>query len=85
MLINFLKSLDINFKIIEKGSSLKLCCLADNTADIYPRFGPTSEWDIAAGHIILEEAGGSVKDLNKNILLYNTKESVINPNFIAKI
>jgi len=74
-----------NFELIQIGSSLKFCYLAESKANIYPRLGPTSEWDIAAGHIILEEAGGSVKDFNKNILLYNTKESVINPNFIAKI
>ena len=74
-----------NFELIKIGSSLKFCYLAESKANIYPRLGPTSEWDIAAGHIILEEAGGSVKDFNKNILLYNTKESVINPNFIAKI
>ena len=74
-----------NFELIQIGSSLKFCYLAESKANIYPRLGPTSEWDIAAGHIILEEAGGSVKDFNENILLYNTKESVINPNFIAKI
>ena len=74
-----------NLELIQIGSSLKFCYLAERKANIYPRLGPTSEWDIAAGHIILEEAGGSVKDFNENILLYNTKESVINPNFIAKI
>ncbi|MDC3075269.1 3'(2'),5'-bisphosphate nucleotidase CysQ [Pelagibacteraceae bacterium] len=74
-----------NFELIKIGSSLKFCYLAESKASIYPRLGPTSEWDIAAGHIILEEAGGSIKDFNKDILLYNTKESVINPNFIAKI
>ncbi len=74
-----------NFELIQIGSSLKFCYLAESKANIYPRLGPTSEWDIAAGHIILEEAGGSIKDFNENILLYNTKESVINPNFIAKI
>ncbi len=74
-----------NFELIQIGSSLKFCYLAESKANIYPRLGPTSEWDIAAGHIILEEAGGSIKDLNENKLLYNTKESVINPNFIAKI
>jgi len=74
-----------NFELIQIGSSLKFCYLAESKANIYPRLGPTSEWDIAAGHIILEEAGGSIKDFNENKLLYNMKESVINPNFIAKI
>tara|TARA_Y100000590_G_C15599080_1_gene969269 strand:- start:295 stop:1092 length:798 start_codon:yes stop_codon:yes gene_type:complete len=75
-----------NFKkysLITKGSSLKFCEIADGNADIYPRFGPTSEWDIAAGHIILEEAGGKIEDTNRNKILYNQKESLINPEFIA--
>ena len=42
------------------GSSLKLCCIAEGKADIYPRLGPTSEWDIAAAQCIVEEAGGTV-------------------------
>ena len=41
-----------NFELVKKGSSLKFCHIADGNADLYPRFGPTSEWDIAAGHII---------------------------------
>ncbi len=73
-----------NYELVKAGSSLKFCLLADGGADIYPRLGPTSEWDIAAGHIILEEAGGSIQDINKNKILYNTKENVINPYFIAK-
>ena len=82
--LNFLKSLDINFEIIEKGSSLKLCCLADNTADIYPRFGPTSEWDIAAAHAVLNSFGGSVIDIkNHDELKYSKKTSILNPFFIG--
>jgi len=65
------------------GSSLKFCLLATGRADIYPRLGPTSEWDTAAGQIILEEAGGAVLDLNGKRLQYNTKESLLNPPFIA--
>ena len=65
------------------GSSLKLCCIVDGRADIYPRLGPTSEWDIAAGHIILEEAGGKLKSFDNRDILYNTKENIINPNFLA--
>ena len=71
------------YTLIIKGSSLKFCEIAEGKADIYPRFGPTSEWDIAAGHIILEEAGGFLKDIKGNKILYNTKESLINPEFIA--
>ena len=82
---NWLKKNLNNYELIKAGSSLKFCLIAEGDADIYPRLGPTSEWDIAAGHIILEEAGGSISNLDKNKILYNTKESVINPNFIAKI
>ena len=50
---------------------------------MYPRFGSTSEWDIAAGHIILVEAGGEINSIDDKKILYNSKESVINPHFIA--
>lgn len=71
------------YNLITKGSSIKFCEIAEGKADIYPRFGATSEWDIAAGHIILEEAGGFLKDIGGNNILYNNKESLINPEFIA--
>ena len=71
------------YTLIISGSSLKFCEIAEGNADIYPRFGHTSEWDIAAGHIILEEAGGVIKDIEGNQILYNNKESLINPEFIA--
>jgi len=72
-----------NAEIIQAGSSLKFCLIAKGEADIYPRFGPTSEWDIAAGHIILNEAGGKILTLENNEINYNEKESVLNPEFIA--
>ena len=71
------------FEILQKGSSLKFCLIAEGSADIYPRFGPTSEWDIAAGHIILEEAGGRLKSIDNEEILYNEKEDILNPNFFA--
>ncbi len=73
------------YTLIISGSSLKFCEIAEGNADIYPRFGHTSEWDIAAGHIILEEAGGVIKDIDGNQILYkyNNKETLINPDFIA--
>ncbi len=83
---NFLSWVDEKFKnydFIIKGSSLKFCEIAEGKADIYLRFGPTSEWDTAAGHIILEEAGGFLNDINGKEILYNTKESLINPEFVA--
>jgi len=72
-----------NYELISKGSSLKFCEIAEGNAEVYPRFGSTSEWDIAAGHAIIEEAGGKLKDLNGNRIFYNTKESLINSDFIA--
>ncbi len=71
------------YELISIGSSLKFCIIAEGTADIYPRLGPTSEWDIAAGHVILEEAGGKLKSFDNTEILYNTKENIINPNFLA--
>ena len=72
-----------NYEIIQKGSSLKFCEIAEGNADLYPRFGPTSEWDIAAGHIILEEAGGKLKSLDNKDLVYNKKGDILNPSFFA--
>lgn len=65
------------------GSSLKLCILAEGRADIYPRLGPTSEWDIAAAHAVLNAAGGEVWSFDRAPLRYNTKESLLNPDFVA--
>ena len=65
------------------GSSLKLCILAEGRADLYPRLGPTSEWDIAAAHAVLAAAGGDVWAVDGSPLAYNSKESVLNPEFIA--
>jgi 3'(2'), 5'-bisphosphate nucleotidase len=65
------------------GSSLKFCLVAEGNADLYPRFGPTSEWDTAAGQAILEAAGGQVTRLDGHRLRYNCRESVINGDFLA--
>lgn len=65
------------------GSSLKFCLVAEGAADLYPRMGPTSEWDTAAAHCIVEAAGGAVTDLHGKPLLYNAKASLLNPNFLA--
>tara|TARA_X000001036_G_scaffold174116_1_gene164777 strand:- start:1154 stop:1918 length:765 start_codon:yes stop_codon:yes gene_type:complete len=78
----FLSTYD-DYEIIKKGSSLKFCLIANGTADIYPRFGPTSEWDIAAGSAVLRYAGGSIKTLQGEELLFNKKDSYINEYFIA--
>jgi len=65
------------------GSSLKFCLIAEGKAELYPRFGPTSEWDTAAGQAVLEAAGGQVTRLNRERLLYNCRASLINGDFIA--
>lgn len=70
-------------QLISMGSSLKSCLVAEGKADVYARFGPTSEWDTAAAHCIVEQAGGIVTDMQMNPLQYNTKESVLNPPFFV--
>ncbi|HEY4446772.1 MAG TPA: 3'(2'),5'-bisphosphate nucleotidase CysQ [Steroidobacteraceae bacterium] len=65
------------------GSSLKFCLLAEGKADLYPRFGPTSEWDTAAGQALLEAAGGRVTRLDGHRLRYNCRASLINGDFLA--
>lgn len=73
-----------NAEIISKGSSLKICMIAEGSADIYPRFAPTMEWDTAAGHGIVKEAGFEIykTDIEKP-LSYN-KADLLNPWFIVK-
>lgn len=68
-------------QLMEFGSSLKICQVSDGTADFYPRFGPTSEWDTAAGHAVVLHAGGKVVTIDGAPLLYNQKESLLNPYF----
>lgn len=68
---------------ISTGSSLKFCLLAEGEVDVYPRFGPTGEWDTAAAQCIVEEAGGLVTDAGLEPLRYNTRESLVNPYFLA--
>jgi 3'(2'), 5'-bisphosphate nucleotidase len=65
------------------GSSLKLCIVAEGGADFYLRLGPTCEWDTAAGHCVVKEAGGEVVDLNLKPLQYNCKDSLLNPEFLV--
>jgi len=71
------------FDLISMGSSIKMCLVAEGVADIYPRFGPTSEWDTAAAHCVVNEAGGKIVDMQLETLRYNTKDSLLNPSFIA--
>jgi len=75
-----------NADIISMGSSLKICLVAEGEADLYPRLGPTSEWDTAAAQAVLEGAGGQLEDFkNGNILSYNlNKDSLRNSHFLAR-
>ena len=68
---------------VQAGSSLKFCLIAEGKADIYPRFGPTNEWDTAAGQGVLEAAGGEVVTTDGRPLLYG-KPRFSNPHFIAR-
>jgi 3'(2'), 5'-bisphosphate nucleotidase len=70
-------------EIVSMGSSLKICLVAEGAADVYPRLGPTSEWDTAAAHCVVNQAGGSLTDLEMRPLRYNTKESLLNPFFLV--
>jgi 3'(2'), 5'-bisphosphate nucleotidase len=72
-----------NCEFIVLGSSLKFCLIAEGAGDIYPRLGPTMEWDTAAAQCILEEAGGLMTDLEGNPMKYN-KPELLNPGFLAK-
>jgi 3'(2'), 5'-bisphosphate nucleotidase len=69
--------------MVPMGSSLKFCVVAEGGADIYPRLGPTSEWDTAAAQAVVEQAGGSVVTLDGNPMKYNTKDDILNPYFFV--
>lgn len=71
------------YELISMGSSLKMCLVAEAVADIYPRFGLTSEWDTAAAQAIVEAAGGQLVTLDMQPMRYNTKDSLLNPEFMA--
>lgn len=70
-------------EVVSIGSSLKFCLVAAGDADLYPRLGPTCEWDTAAGHCVAAAAGASVLAVDGEPLRYNTKDSYLNPHFIV--
>jgi 3'(2'), 5'-bisphosphate nucleotidase len=72
-----------DFDLVPMGSSLKFCVVAEGGADIYPRLGPTSEWDTAAAQAVVEQAGGSVVTLDGKPMKYNAKEEILNPHFFV--
>jgi 3'(2'), 5'-bisphosphate nucleotidase len=71
------------YELVAIGSSLKFCLVAEGSADFYPRFGPTSEWDTAAAQAVVEAAGGAVVETNGERLRYNTKADLLNPHFLV--
>ena len=71
------------YDLVPMGSSLKFCVVADGSADVYPRLGLTSEWDTAAAQAVVEQAGGSVVELDGKPLSYNAKEDILNPWFMV--
>ncbi len=73
---------DQPYELISAGSSLKFCRIAEGEADLYPRLGPTMEWDIAAGTVIVTEAGGEVLQYDGKPLLFN-RENLLNPWFVV--
>jgi 3'(2'), 5'-bisphosphate nucleotidase len=88
----FLDKLGGQTELVAMGSSLKLCLVAEGAAHLYPRLGPTSEWDTGAAQAVVEAAGGSVTIVNDVstamskdavALRYNQKESVLNPYFLV--
>lgn len=70
-------------ELVSMGSSLKFCVLAEGAADVYPRLGPTSEWDTAAAHAVVQGAGGRVLRWDGSPLEYNRRDTWLNPHFIA--
>jgi 3'(2'), 5'-bisphosphate nucleotidase len=78
----FLENLG-DFEMHPTGSSLKFCLVAEGEADIYPRLGPTSEWDTAAAQAVVEQAGGVVLELDGTPLSYNNKPDILNPHFLV--
>ena len=71
------------YQLVAVGSSIKFCLVAEGSADFYPRFGPTSEWDTAAAQAVVEAAGGRVIQTDGQPLHYNAKAELLNPHFLV--
>jgi 3'(2'), 5'-bisphosphate nucleotidase len=84
LFISNLKIAHPDLSFISRGSSLKFCTLAEGGADVYPRFGPTMEWDTAAGHAVARFAGCSVNQTENGLPVKYNKPSLLNPYFIAR-
>ena len=79
----FINAIEGPTELVQAGSSLKFLKIAEGLADVYPRLGPTCEWDTAAAHAVVLGAGGSVKDLDGAELRYG-KDDILNPYFIVR-
>ena len=73
-----------HYELVKMGSSIKMCLVADGSADCYPRFGPTMEWDTGAAHAVVKFAGGNIFNINTHSELKYNKENLLNPGFIVK-
>jgi len=73
----------LSYDLTSRGSSLKMCMVAEGAADLYPRLALTSEWDTAAAQAIVEQAGGKMVQLDFSEMTYNQKESLLNPFFLV--
>ncbi len=82
--ISKVKEYEPNVTLVSSGSSLKICLVAEGTADIYPRYAPTMEWDTAAGHAIATAAGCEIFKTDVDEPLQYNKENLLNPWFIVK-
>lgn len=81
--ITHLKSLGKKIELVSLGSSLKICKVAEGQADVYPRFGPTMEWDTAAAHAIALESGRTISIYKSDLPLHYNKENLLNPYFLV--
>ena len=71
------------YELCPMGSSYKICLVSDGSVDLYPRLGPTMEWDTAASHAIIKGAGGELLQVNNKLPLIYNKSELVNPDFIA--
>lgn len=81
---DYIATLSTDVEYVKMGSSLKFCVLAEGAADIYPRLGPTMEWDTGAAHIVVKEAGMEIYNHETGTPLIYNKENLLNPSFVAK-
>ncbi len=79
---NFLSNFE-NYELVNMGSSIKICLVAEGSADIYPRLAPTMEWDTAAAHAVLKYANGSLIDIDTNKEMEYNRKNLKNSYFIA--